>query len=157
MGFEDLPYRPCVGVMLVNQRGEALVGQRTDSAAPAWQMPQGGIDKGEDPQEAAFRELFEETGVRRHLAMVEAVTEGWLNYDLPEELIGKLWKGKYRGQKQKWFLMRFSGQDSDIDITAAPREFSEWRWLEVSELAPQIVPFKRALYEAVVSAFKDKI
>lgn len=154
---EDLPYRPCVGVVLVNKDGQVMTGQRIDSPTPAWQMPQGGIDKGEEPEAAAYRELWEETGVTRDLVEMIDVTEGWIRYDLPTELIGKLWKGKYRGQKQKWFLMRYLGSDEQIDITLAPQEFSAWKWLPMEELVDQIVPFKRHVYAAVVAAFQDKI
>ena len=151
--LEALPYRPCVGVMLVNNRGLIFTAQRIDSPSPAWQMPQGGIDKGEDVEAAAFRELFEETGVSSELASVVSKTEDWITYDLPEELIGKLWKGKYRGQKQKWFLMRYSGTDDQIDISQEPREFSRWKWTAPDELVDQIVPFKRHVYAAVLDAF----
>ena len=149
----DLPYRRNVGIMLVNPAGQAFVGQRVDSPAPAWQMPQGGIDKGEDPLGAALRELMEETGVAPSLVRIEAEMPDWLTYDLPPEIQPTIWGGKYRGQQQRWFLMRFLGSDSDIDISGPPREFSEWRWLAPAELPGQIVPFKRAVYEAVLQAF----
>ena len=116
MSFDHLPYRPCAGVMLVNASGEVFVGQRKDSDVAAWQMPQGGIDPGETPREAALRELEEETGVPAALISVEAETDGWVRYDLPDHLVGKLWKGRYRGQEQKWFLMRFRGDDGDVKI-----------------------------------------
>ncbi len=154
---EDLPYRPCVGVVLVNQSGDVFTGQRIDSPAPAWQMPQGGIDKGENPEDAAFRELWEETGVTRDLAEVIDSTDDWIKYDLPAELVGKLWRGRYRGQKQKWYLMRFLGSDDQVDITQKPQEFSKWQWIPMDELVEQIVPFKRHVYTAVVAAFRDKI
>ena len=152
-----LPYRPCVGVMLARPTGEVFVGQRIDSSAAAWQMPQGGIDPGEDPRTAALRELGEETGVPPHLVDIVAETAGWVPYDLPHDLVPKLWKGRYRGQEQKWFLMRFRGQDSDIDITLPPREFSQWRWLAADQLVDQIVPFKRHVYAAVMEEFRDLI
>jgi putative (di)nucleoside polyphosphate hydrolase len=153
-----LPYRQNVGVMLVNATGHAFVGQRIDSDSAAWQMPQGGIDKGEDPHTAALRELTEETGVTPDLVTVEAETEGWIAYDLPHDLVPKLWKGRYRGQEQKWFLMRFHGTDDQVRIDADDhQEFSEWRWLPADELVEQIVPFKRPVYEQVVAAFRDRL
>lgn len=153
-----LPYRQNVGVMLVNAQGHAFVGQRIDSDIAAWQMPQGGIDKGEDPRTAALRELTEETGVTPDLVTVEAETDGWIAYDLPHDLVPKLWKGRYRGQQQKWFLMRFHGTDDQVQIDADDhQEFSEWRWLPADQLVAQIVPFKRPVYEQVVAAFGDKL
>lgn len=148
-----LPYRPCVGVMLVNAAGEIFVAQRIDSDIPAWQMPQGGIDKGEAPDAAALRELFEETGVRSDLVTVVAETPDWIPYDLPHHIVPKIWKGRFRGQEQKWFLMRFHGSDADIDITADPREFSEWRWLSADQVLAGIVPFKRDTYARVIDTF----
>ena len=153
-----LPYRQNVGVMLVNAQGHAFVGQRIDSDIAAWQMPQGGIDKGEDARAAALRELTEETGVTPDLVTVEAETDGWIAYDLPHDLVPKLWKGRYRGQQQKWFLMRFHGTDDQVQIDADDhQEFSEWRWLPADQLVAQIVPFKRPVYEQVVAAFGDKL
>ncbi|MBD3664825.1 RNA pyrophosphohydrolase [Sulfitobacter aestuariivivens] len=149
-----LPYRPCVGVMLINSAGDAFVGQRTDRNFDAWQMPQGGVDKGETPQDAALRELQEETGVAATLVDVLAETEDWLPYDLPHELVPKIWKGRYRGQEQKWFLMRFNGQDADVNIETEHQEFSTWRWMPVADLVPNIVPFKRDVYVAVLKAFE---
>ena len=148
-----LPYRPCVGVMLMNDLGEVFVGQRIDSKIAAWQMPQGGVDKGEDPYDAALRELWEETGVEASLVTVVTETPEWLPYELPYDLVPKLWKGRFRGQEQKWFLMRFSGSDTDINIQTDHPEFSEWRWLPTSELVDNIVPFKRDVYAAVLKAF----
>lgn len=155
--MKDLPYRPAAGIMLVNAEGKVFVGQRLDSTLEAWQMPQGGIDPGEDPETAAFRELEEETGIPRHLAEIVARAAEDLDYDLPPELVGKLWKGKYRGQRQAWFLMRFLGTDADVAIETAHPEFRAWKWAEPSELPDMIVPFKRALYENVLRAFTHLI
>lgn len=152
--IEKLPYRPCVGVMLANKQGQVFVGQRIDSDAPAWQMPQGGVDKGEDPQAAALRELWEETGVPGHLVTVEAETREWIPYDLPHDIVPRIWKGRYRGQEQKWFLLRFHGEDKDVNITTEHPEFSEWRWLEPEQLVEHIVPFKREVYRQVLEDFK---
>ena len=154
---KDLPYRPCVGVMLMNAEGHLFVGQRIESDTPAWQMPQGGIDKGETPQEAALRELWEETGITADLVELVDMTDGWVRYDLPDHLIGKVWKGKYRGQKQKWALMRFLGRDDQVRIATEHPEFSEWRWLPADEVLEQIVPFKRAVYAEVIEAFRDHL
>ncbi|MEL7114235.1 MAG: RNA pyrophosphohydrolase [Pseudomonadota bacterium] len=152
----DLPYRPNVGIMLINRDGRVFTAQRIDRpvGTEAWQMPQGGIDEGEDPREAALRELHEETGVSPDLVEVLAETPDWITYDLPLELIGKLWKGRWRGQKQKWFLMRFLGEDAQIDIFGHDQEFTEWRWSAVSDLVPNIVPFKREVYAKVVASFE---
>lgn len=154
---KDLPYRPCVGVMLISAEGRIFAGQRLDSAVPAWQMPQGGIDEGEKPREAALRELWEETGVSADLVEVLAKTEDWVTYDLPEELLGKVWGGKYRGQRQKWFLYRFKGRDDQIKIASEHPEFSSWCWIGAEELIASIVPFKRKVYEEVVAAFSDHL
>lgn len=155
--IEKLPYRPCVGVMVLNMSGEVFVGQRKDHHLDAWQMPQGGVDKGEDPSEAALRELEEETGITRDLVEVVAESDGWLPYELPHDLVPKLWKGRYRGQEQKWYLLRFKGTDAQVNIATADPEFSEWRWLPVPDLVENIVPFKRAVYEAVVREFEDHL
>lgn len=162
--FSHLPYRPCVGVMLVNPDGHAFVGRRIDTRGQPdeggvyWQMPQGGIDEGEEIREAALRELWEETGVEeRHVALL-AQTREELLYDLPDELIGKLWKGRYRGQRQHWVLARFTGQDSDIRIDHHdPAEFCEWRWTDPRELPELIVPFKKRVYRAVLDEFRELI
>lgn len=149
-----LPYRPCVGLMVVNSAGHAFTGQRIDSDQRAWQMPQGGVDPGESPRDAALRELTEETGIAPERVSILSETEGWIPYDLPHDLVPKLWKGRYRGQEQKWFLMQFLGEDREIDITLHDQEFSEWRWMPVDDLIGNIVPFKRATYEKVIAEFK---
>jgi putative (di)nucleoside polyphosphate hydrolase len=154
---ESLPYRPCVGVVLIDARGMVFAGQRIDSppgAAPAWQMPQGGIDGDEKPKDAAYRELWEETGVTRDLVEFVGKTHGWVTYDLPPELLGRVWGGKYRGQKQKWFLFRFKGRDSDINIASDHPEFAQWRWILADEMLDAIVPFKRTVYDKVVRSFR---
>lgn len=154
-----LPYRPCVGVMLVNRHGHAFVGKRIDNReGDFWQMPQGGIDDGEDLRTAALRELQEETGVTEALVALIAQTRDELLYDLPEELVGKLWKGKYRGQRQHWMLARFTGEDADIRLDAHnPPEFCEWKWIEPHLLPELIVPFKRRVYHAVLDEFRALI
>jgi putative (di)nucleoside polyphosphate hydrolase len=152
-----LPYRPCVGVMLINGAGLIFAGQRRDSNVAAWQMPQGGIDAGEKPRKAALRELGEETGVTPDLVEFIAKSPDWLIYDLPPDLIGKVWDGKYRGQKQRWFLFRFKGRNDQIDIATEHPEFSEWKWVTAAEMLAAIVPFKRAVYEEVVAAFRPHL
>ena len=156
---ETLPYRPCAGFMLVNAEGLVFVGQRIDPSAHGfWQMPQGGIDKGEDVRAAALRELEEEVGVPDHMVEVIAQTSKPIRYDLPPELLGKVWKGKYRGQEQHWFLGRFLGEDGDINLEAHdPAEFNEWRWIAPEQLPELIVPFKRAVYEEVLAEFRGLI
>lgn len=149
-----LPYRRCVGVALINQAGLIFAGQRRDSAVPAWQMPQGGIDKGESPVAAALRELREETGVTADLVTQLAEAPDWISYDLPPELIGKVWNGRYRGQCQRWFAMRYLGRDDQIDIATDHPEFSRWRWIGADDMLASIVPFKRAVYDQVVAAFR---
>jgi len=144
--------------MLINPDGLVFVGQRLDGAASgaaaAWQMPQGGIDEGEKPREAALRELREETGVTPDLVEVLGKTEDWLAYDLPPELVGKVWGGKYRGQKQKWFAMRYLGTDDQVQIVQPHQEFARWQWMKAGDMLEAIVPFKRAVYEIVVADFR---
>src|SRR6185437_1184852 len=152
--FESLPYRPCAGMMVFNRDGLVFIGRRSNGpehidAAHAWQMPQGGIDEGEDAYKAALRELYEETNIRS----VEKLGEirGWITYDIPRELVGQAWGGKYRGQKQKWYALRFTGEDGEIDV-AHPAgghepEFTVWRWVRLAELPDSVVPFKRQTYE----------
>jgi putative (di)nucleoside polyphosphate hydrolase len=152
-------YRPCVGVMLVNADGLAFVGKRIDNrGGDFWQMPQGGIDQGEDLREAALRELWEETGVARELVTLLARTREELLYDLPDELMGKIWGGKYRGQRQHWFLGRFEGSDADIRLDAhQPAEFCEWKWVEPQDLPRLIVPFKKRIYRALLKEFAEML
>ena len=158
--YESLPYRPCVGIMVINREGRAFIGRRNNGpehvdATHDWQMPQGGIDKGEDTYKAALRELYEETNIRS----VEKLAEigEWLSYDIPRDIVGQAWKGKYRGQTQKWYALRFTGKDDEIDV-AHPAgghkpEFLEWRWERMETLPALIIPFKRKVYERVVSEF----
>ncbi len=149
-------YRSCVGVMLVNRDGHAFVGQRIDNReGDFWQMPQGGVDKGEDLETAALRELTEETGVSHDMVTILQQTAEPIRYDLPEELIGKLWNGKYRGQEQVWFLMRFNGSDDDVDLEAHdPAEFCDFKWVAPEALEELIVPFKKRVYRSVVEEFR---
>jgi putative (di)nucleoside polyphosphate hydrolase len=150
---EDLPYRPCVGVMLINAEGLVFVGRRIDQTVEGWQMPQGGIDLGESPAEAALRELKEEIGTDKARLLREM--DGWLDYDLPPHLVGVALKGRYRGQRQKWLAMRFTGSDDDIDVKTDEPEFAEWKWLAMEALPRMIVPFKRDTYTKVIEAFRD--
>jgi len=151
----DLPYRPAVGVMLLNAENKVFVGQRVDNALDAWQMPQGGTDPGESAEDAALRELEEETGIAPDLVEVMARASRDLDYDLPEELRGKVWGGRYRGQRQTWFLCRFLGRDEDVHIDTPEPEFRAWKWADPRELPAMIVPFKRELYRAVLTEFRD--
>ncbi len=148
-----LPYRPCVGIMLVNADGSVFTGQRIDRDTDAWQMPQGGIDKGETPREAALRELEEEIGVPSGLVEILAETGDWLTYDLPHHIVPNIWKGRFRGQKQKWVLMRFEGSDDQVNIQTAQPEFSSWRWQPKDTLLASIVDFKREVYAEVLKEF----
>jgi putative (di)nucleoside polyphosphate hydrolase len=161
MRFEDLPYRPCVGVVLLNRDGLAFIGRRIEGpehidATHSWQMPQGGIDPGEDPWPAALRELREETNVRSVERLGEI--ERWLNYDIPRDIVEQAWKGKYRGQTQKWFALRFTGKESEIDVAdpegAHEPEFAAWRWEPMRNIPDLVVPFKRKVYEQVVEEFE---
>ena len=153
--FNKLPYRSNVGIMMVNEKGYVFVGQRLDNNQDACQMPQGGIDPGEDPETAAYRELLEETGVKKQDIRFVASSSQWLSYDLPEDLIPILWNGKFRGQKQKWFLFKFLGEDGDINIATEHPEFSKWKWISKENLLKEIVPFKKSVYENVLKEFKN--
>ena len=154
MTYDTLPYRPCVGVLLLNAERQVFVGRRIDMAQEAWQMPQGGIDRGEAPRDAALRELEEETGIAPEKVELLAETREWLRYDLPPNLVNRVWRGRYRGQEQKWFAARFLGTDADIDIRTTHPEFGDWRWSPADELCANAVSFKRALYEAVIAEFR---
>ena len=158
--FEDninnaLPYRPSVGMMILDQQNMVFVAKRIDTKIVAWQMPQGGIDIGETPSSAALREMLEEIGTSDGYIVAES--KYWYSYDLPKSLIPKLWGGSFRGQKQKWFLIRFMGTNNDINIHTNNPEFSEWRWVSIAELPSIIIPFKRKLYKAVIEEFKSII
>ena len=152
----NLPYRPCVGVVLVNTDRRIFTAERVDTPG-AWQMPQGGIDAGETPVAAAFRELEEETGVTAQNAWLVAEHPDWVRYDLPDHLVGKRWKGQYRGQKQKWFLLEFVGEDDEVDIFKHDKEFARWRWSTPDEVLRDIVPFKRDVYDQVIGAFRRQL
>ncbi len=156
IGHESRPYRQGVGMMLLNAEGRVFVGRRVGEAADAWQMPQGGIDAGEAPRAAALRELEEEVGTAKARIVVEAGR--WLSYDLPPEIAGRVWGGRYRGQCHKWFLLRFTGTDADVDLAHHhPAEFSHWRWVEPDALPALAIPFKRALYETVLDEFRPHL
>jgi putative (di)nucleoside polyphosphate hydrolase len=148
---DEAAYRPAVGMMLLNSANLVFVARRLDTVSEAWQMPQGGIDKGEAPRDAALRELKEEIGTDK--ATIIAESRGWLRYDLPAELAGQAWGGRYRGQRQKWFALRFTGSDSDIDLATEHPEFSEWKWVPAETLPEIIIPFKRQLYLDVLAEF----
>lgn len=151
---ESLPYRPCVGIMLLNDAGQVFVARRRDTQ-DAWQMPQGGIDEGETVREAALRELEEEIGTARAEILGQTVEK--LRYDLPDHLLGKVWKGRWRGQEQIWVAARFTGKDSDIDLATEHPEFDDWKWVDAADLTGLIVPFKRPVYEAVLAEFRSVI
>jgi len=149
---QDRPYRPCAGIMLFNRKGQVFVGQRIDNYQDAWQLPQGGINEGEEPRAAALRELEEETGTGN--AKIIGEIDDWLNYDLPPDLLGKIWKGQYRGQTQKWFALRFLGNDSEINPSAVEHpEFDAWKWVNIKELPNIVVPFKQFIYQTLVNEF----
>lgn len=145
-------YRTCVGILLLNDTGEIFVGQRMDSRQAGWQMPQGGIDEGESAEQAVWREMREEIGTDQADLLLES--EVWRSYDLPREIAGRIWGGKYLGQTQRWFAFRFTGHNQDIDIHGHQREFSEWRWLEADQLLERVVSFKRDVYVSVVDEFR---
>lgn len=152
-----LPYRPCVGLVVANADGLVFAAQRIDTPGEAWQMPQGGVEPGEEPAAAALRELEEETSIPASSVIVQAESEDWIPYDLPHDLVPRLWKGRYRGQEQKWFLLRFHGHDSLIDLNTKHPEFSRWSWMAPEELIERIVPFKRDTYTRVFAEFADAI
>ena len=149
----NLPYRPCAGMMVFNHDGRIFAGKRIDQTQEAWQLPQGGIDPGEDPRETALRELKEEIGTS-NVAFLREHPQ-WLTYDLPENLIGVVWEGRYRGQRVKWFALRFLGTDSEINLATPHAEFSDWKWLEIGDVLALAVPFKRDLYANAIAAFSD--
>ncbi len=153
--MSSLPYRRGVGMMLLNAENKVFAAKRIDMTSEAWQMPQGGIDKGEEPHAAAMRELEEEIGTRK--ATIIAESRGWLRYDLPEHLVPKLWGGKYRGQEQMWYALRFEGTDADINIATEHAEFSEWKWVPMASLPDLIVPFKKELYQQIVAEFRHLV
>ncbi len=154
---KDLPYRPAAAIMLLNAENKVFVAQRIDTALDAWQMPQGGLDEGEEAEAGALRELEEETGIPPRLVTILARAPRDLLYELPPELQGKLWKGRYRGQTQAWFVARFLGTDADIDLETEHPEFRTWKWVDARELVDLIVPFKRELYAAVVEVFAEHL
>ena len=149
--YADRPYRPCVGICLVNDKGKIFAGKRLDNRAEAWQMPQGGIDEGEDPRAACFREMGEEIGTDKATYLTEH--QRWLDYDIPEALANKLWQGTFRGQTQKWMLLRYTGTDEDININTEEPEFAEWQWMEPETLISVAVPFKQDVYREIIDSF----
>ena len=154
--FSEKNYRPCVGIVLINN-GSIFAGQRLDYKSDAWQMPQGGIEANESPIRAAIRELKEETGIKKKHIKIILESKNWINYDLPKELIPKLWNGKFVGQSQKWYAMEFLGSDSDIDINTKNPEFSKWQWMTKNKLLDSIVPFKKRVYENILSQFSAQL
>ena len=150
----DLPYRPAAAIMLLNADNKVLVAQRIDTKLEAWQMPQGGLDPGEDPEAGALRELEEETGIPPRLVQIIAKAPKELLYDLPPDMVGRMWGGKYRGQSQHWYIARFLGTDDDVNLETEHPEFRVWKWADASDLVDLIVPFKKKLYAEVVETFK---
>ncbi|KIL98195.1 Adenosine (5')-pentaphospho-(5'')-adenosine pyrophosphohydrolase [Paramagnetospirillum magnetotacticum MS-1] len=149
--YDQRPYRPGIGLVLLNTQGLAFVAQRVDTPGTAWQFPQGGIDEGEDPRATVLREMEEEIGTAK--AEIIAESRDWISYDLPPDIADKSWKGRFRGQTQKWFCARFTGSDADINLETEHPEFCRWRWMALEEIPPLIIPFKRVLYDKVVAEF----
>jgi len=149
---KKLPYRPGVGMMIINHEGKVFLGKRIDTKISAWQMPQGGIDMGETPSKAALREMKEELGCDKGYIIAESKL--WYSYDIPKFLISRLWDGNYRGQRQKWFLIRYTGTDEEINLHTSHPEFNEWRWADIDELHEIIIPFKKRLYQAIIDEFQ---